>query len=127
VLNFCFHLDWKSRRLLYRESDAVLANSGHEPFGLVGLETMAVGGVACTGCSGEDYAVPGHNALVMQTDNPGEFMALFNRMRAIPEEEQAIREAGLATARQYAWPGVIRRSLLPRVAMHLGADGELLR
>jgi glycosyltransferase involved in cell wall biosynthesis len=125
VLHFCSHLDWESRRLLYRESDAVLANSGHEPFGLVGLETMAVGGVACTGCSGEDYAVPGHNALVMQTENPGEFMALFRRLRAVPDEEQAIREAGLATARQYAWPGVIRRSLLPRVAMDLGEDREL--
>jgi hypothetical protein len=35
------HVD--SSRLLFHCSDAVLANSGHEPFGLVGLETM-VGG-----------------------------------------------------------------------------------
>jgi len=37
-------LDPNSRRVLLRASDAVLANSQHEPFGLVGLETMAVGG-----------------------------------------------------------------------------------
>ena len=51
-------------RVLFRGADAVLANSGHEPFGLVGLETMAAGGLACTGSTGEDYAVPGWNALV---------------------------------------------------------------
>jgi glycosyltransferase involved in cell wall biosynthesis len=32
------------RRVLFHAASAVLANSGHEPFGLVGLETMAVGG-----------------------------------------------------------------------------------
>ena len=31
---------------------------------------MAVAGVACTGCSGEDYAVPGYNALVLETNDP---------------------------------------------------------
>ncbi len=35
------------------------------PNGLVGLETMAAGGVACTGGTGEDYAVAGRNALVL--------------------------------------------------------------
>ena len=70
----------------------MLANSGHEPFGLVGLETMAVGGVACTGCSGEDYAVPGYNALVLETNDPREFTALFSELHANPR-----RERGLAT------------------------------
>jgi len=31
---------------LYAAADAVLANSGKEPFGLVGLEVMAAGGIA---------------------------------------------------------------------------------
>src|SRR5207253_1602316 len=35
---------------------AVLANSRHEPFGLVGLEAMAAGGVAMVGATGEEYA-----------------------------------------------------------------------
>ena len=114
VINVRSHLDWEARRLLYRESDAVLANSGHEPFGLVGLETMAVGGVACTGASGEDYAVPGHNALVLETDEPREFYAMFRQLRERPEDETSMRSAGQETARHFAWPGVIRRALLPR-------------
>jgi glycosyltransferase involved in cell wall biosynthesis len=117
VLNLCSHLNWDTRRLLYRQSEAVLANSGHEPFGLVGLETMAAGGVACTGCSGEDYAVPGHNALVLQTDDPAEFLALFRQLRTDPDGERAMRDAGRVTARQYAWPGLIRRTLLPRALL----------
>jgi glycosyltransferase involved in cell wall biosynthesis len=54
VVNLCAHVAPAPRRLLLRAADAVLANSAHEPFGLVGLEAMAVGGLACTGCSGED-------------------------------------------------------------------------
>ena len=69
-------LDPESCRVLFRGSAAVLANSGREPFGLVGLETMAAGGVACTGCTGEDYVVPGQNALVLETTDPWEFVSL---------------------------------------------------
>ena len=92
----------------------MLANSGHEPFGLVGLETMAAGGVACTGCSGEDYA-PGRNALVLQTDDPREFSTLFTRLRSGPLGDQPLRRAAKSTARQYVWERVIERALLPRV------------
>ena len=63
-------LDAESCRLLFRGSAAVLANSWREPFGLVGLETMAAGGVACTGSTGEDYVIPGKNALVLETTDP---------------------------------------------------------
>jgi len=43
-------------RVLYSASDGVLANSSHEPFGLVGLEAMAAGGVSFVGETEEDYA-----------------------------------------------------------------------
>ncbi len=124
VVNLRSHLDWESRRLLYRESDVVLANSEHEPFGLVGLETMAVGGVACTGCSGEDYAVGGHNALVVHTANPEEFLSMFQYLRRHPEDETSLRKSGQATARQFSWPSVVRRALLPRVHMATGSSGS---
>ena len=115
-------LDSNSRRLLFRASAAVLANSGHEPFGLVGLEAMGAGGVACTGCSGEDYAVPGRNALVLETADPREFVALFEELRADPAHERGIRQAGRLTAKRYLWPEIIRRVLLPRVrALSRGA------
>jgi hypothetical protein len=104
-----------SRRVLFHASSAVLANSGHEPFGLVGLETMAVGGVACTGCSGEDYAVPGYNALVLETNDPQEFAALFSELHANPMRERALRRAGSATAKHYIWSKIIQHLLLPRI------------
>jgi len=115
VVNLRSFVEPESRRVLFRGSDAVLANSGHEPFGLVGLEAMAVGGIACTGCSGEDYAVPGQNALVLETEDPREFLAMFRRMRERPAEVQAMRRAGQSTARSYTWENVVDRVLLPRV------------
>jgi glycosyltransferase involved in cell wall biosynthesis len=111
-------LDGASCRVLFQGADAVLATSGHEPFGLVGLETMAAGGVACTGGSGEDYAVPGYNALVLETKDPQEFLGLFATLRAHPAQERALRQAGRLTARQYGWPQVLQRTLLPRLGLH---------
>jgi glycosyltransferase involved in cell wall biosynthesis len=108
-------LDPESCRVLFRGAAAVLANSGREPFGLVGLETMAAGGVACTGCTGEDYVVPGYNALVLETTNPWEFVSLFRELRANPVQERALRRAGRTTAERYAWPHIIQRLLLPRL------------
>lgn len=113
-------LDPESRRVLFRGASAVLANSGHEPFGLVGLEAMAAGGVACTGCSGEDYAVPGRNALVLETADPGEFVTLFRELRADPAHERAIRQEGRLTAKRYVWPEILRRILLPRLQLLAG-------
>ena len=115
VVNLLSPVDSDSRRVLLHASNAVLANSRHEPFGLVGLETMAAGGLACTGCSGEDYAVPGQNAVVLQTEDPREFVGAMHRLRANPQEERALRRGGRATARRYAWPEIVRRLLLPRL------------
>ena len=114
------HVDADARRVLFRGADAVLANSRHEPFGLVGLETMAAGGLACTGGTGEDYVLPGQNALVLETDEPSEFVRLFERLRGRPDEARAIRRAGRATARRFAWAEVVQRVLLPRVGLALG-------
>jgi glycosyltransferase involved in cell wall biosynthesis len=115
VVDLRSYVDAEARRVLFRGADAVLANSRHEPFGLVGLETMAAGGLACTGCTGEDYAVPGQNALVLETEDPGEFVRLFGRLRGHPEQARGIRRAGRATARRFAWRSVVERVLLPRV------------
>lgn len=117
VLNLTSHVDPDGRRALFRASDVVLANSTREPFGLVGLETMAAGGIACTGYTGEDYAMSGRNAIVLQTDDPAEFVELYLRVRDNPDYEHSMRRAGRLTARQYAWPSVIRTSLAPRLAL----------
>ena len=114
-MNLKAPVDPEGRRVLIPRRRCVLANSSHEPFGLVGLETMAAGGIACTGISGEDYAVPGRNALVLQTPDPREFVGLFQRLKANPAQAESIRRAGRATAKHYAWPEIIERLLLPRV------------
>ena len=112
-----FPLDSATCRTLYRAADAVLANSRFEPFGLVGLEAMAAGGVACVGLTGEDYALPGRNALVLQTEDPYELVAVLERLRAHPEEERTLRATARRTARTYAWREVVSRVLLPRVEL----------
>lgn len=125
IVSLRSHLDPASRQLLFHSSHAVLANSGREPFGLVGLETMAAGGVACTGCSGEDYAVPGRNALVLETNNPQEFLGLYSALRTNTAQEQALRRAGRTTARQYRWSEILHRVLFPRLQGLATPDGPL--
>lgn len=104
-------------RLLYRGSAAVLADSVHEPFGLVGLEAMAVRGVACTGGTGEDYAEAGRNALVIRSGEPGEIAGLLSHVRQWPETVAALGARAVETAKDYAWEHVIRRQLLPLAHM----------
>jgi glycosyltransferase involved in cell wall biosynthesis len=122
VVELRSHVDPDARRVLFRSADAVLANSGHEPFGLVGLEAMAAHGVACTGSTGEDYAVPGHNALVLESGDPREFLGLFSGLRRQPDRERELRRAGASTARRYAWPRVLQRIMLPR--LEIGGDED---
>jgi len=117
IVSITSPVDPTARRVLFRSVDSVLANSSFEPFGLVGLETMAVGGIATTGCTGEDYALPGRNSLVLQTDDPREFIALYRRLREDPAEITAMRRAGRMTARQFAWSEVVKRNLLPRLEL----------
>lgn len=101
------------RRTLFHTAHAVLANSGREPFGLVGLETMAVGGIAMVGCTGEDYATPGHDAIALQTSNPREIVQHVMYLRNYKEFALRLRQAARRSASRYTWPAVIRRGLLP--------------
>lgn len=98
---------------MYAAALAVLANSGFEPFGLVGLETMAAGGVAVVGSTGEDYARHLHNSLVAQTDDPRELAFLIGHLLDRPQLVAALRRSGRSTARTYTWPEVVRGDLVP--------------
>ncbi|MBN1367089.1 MAG: glycosyltransferase [Dehalococcoidales bacterium] len=108
ILNIKFHCPQEFLRILYHASDGVLANSGHEPFGLVGLETMAAGGVAFTGDTGEDYAMPFSNSIVLRTDNPEEIESNVIYLDELPDESERIRKAAWQTAREYTWERVIK-------------------
>jgi glycosyltransferase involved in cell wall biosynthesis len=92
---------------LYVACDAVLANSGKEPFGLVGLEVMAAGGVPVCGSSGEDYAEPFVNALVCDTDDGRELAEYLRALLVDERRAERIRQGGYATASRYVWPAVL--------------------
>jgi len=96
-------------------SDVVILRSHVDP----------AGGIACTGCSGEDYAIAGQNALVLETADPREFVGLFERLRANPAEASALRRSGRSTAQRYAWPQVARGVLLPRIELARSGAGWL--
>ena len=86
---------------------AVLANSGHEPFGLVGLEAMAAGGVAMVGATGEEYARPYGNAIVVETDDPSEVSSALSGLVAQPALARRLRGAARRDAADFAWPIVV--------------------
>lgn len=92
---------------LYHIADAVLANSGKEPFGLVGLEVMAAGGLAVTGSTGEDYAQQFENAIVCDTGDGRELAAYLEVLLGDAVLARTIRAAGEATAEHFTWPIVL--------------------
>ena len=112
VINFTTFVSDPIVMLIYAACDAVLANSGHEPFGLVGLEVMAAGGLAVTGSTGEDYAEAYRNALVLETSDPVELVTGLGLLKERPKLAASIRRRGRTTARAYVWEKVIDELLL---------------
>lgn len=102
-----FFVGERALRSLYAAADGVLANSEREPFGLVGLEVMGAGGLAFVGRTGEDYAVPYGNSVVVQTDDPRELMTHLATLAARPELAERIRADGQRTAERYVWPRIL--------------------
>jgi glycosyltransferase involved in cell wall biosynthesis len=115
VLNLRFRLTDAHKRLLFGASDAVVANSLMEPFGLVGLEAMAAGGVAVVGATGEDYANE-ENALRLSSGTAEELAVRARALVRDPGLAQRIRAAGRRTAREFVWERVLQTTLLPVVA-----------
>jgi len=107
IYNMRFFLPEEFVRTIYNAADSTLANSGHEPFGLVALEVMAAEGIAVTGSTGEDYAISFENAIVTETDDPDEIVGYLLHLRRLPEEQERIRCAGRRTAEQFLWDQVI--------------------
>jgi glycosyltransferase involved in cell wall biosynthesis len=107
VYNLRFFVPEAFVRLCYAAADATLANSGHEPFGLVGLEVMAARGIAFTGSTGEDYAVSFENVVALETDDPDEIVGYIIHMRRHPEEQEKIRAAAYRTASEFVWNEII--------------------
>ncbi len=92
---------------LYAAAAATLANSGHEPFGLVGLEAMASGGIAFVGATGEDYAEAFRNAIVIETDDAAEVAAYLVYLADHEPAARRLRLEARRTAREFTWDRAI--------------------
>ncbi len=125
VINLKFFVPEELLRLLYAGADAVLANSGKEPFGIVGLEVMASGGIAVTGATGEEYARAFDNAIVLETDNADEIVTSLAYLQEHPEQAQQMRAPARATAAEYTWARVVE--LLCRRVQFLATSQSLAR
>ena len=108
VISLGFGVTPTLARTLYRVCDGVLANSVSEPFGLVGLEAMAASGIAYTGGTGEDYAITGRNAVVLESLEAMEIVERWEQLSASPRRLAALRRQARATAREYIWPNVVK-------------------
>lgn len=107
VISLGFGVTPALARTLYRVADGVLANSVSEPFGLVGLEAMAAGGIAYTGGTGEDYAITGRNSIVLQTLDPMEIVERWEELSVSPKRLARMRRQARQAARGYVWPSVV--------------------
>ncbi|HIB66590.1 MAG TPA: glycosyltransferase [Phycisphaerales bacterium] len=94
-------------RTLYWASTAVLANSGHEPFGLVGLEVMACTGLCVVGSTGEEYVHHFHNGISISSDDPRELALYLEEIWDDHELSERIRNQGRATAKLYNWDSIV--------------------
>jgi len=107
VVNLCRFLAERVIPEIDLAATAVLANSGHEPFGLVGLEAMAAGGVAVVGATGEEYARPYGNAIVIESDDGAEVAAALRGLVDRPGLARRLRRAARHDARGFAWPVIL--------------------
>jgi glycosyltransferase involved in cell wall biosynthesis len=112
IVELAFPIDGATLQMLYEESDAVLANSGFEPFGLVGLEAMAARGIVIAGSTGEDYVIPFRNGFALDTDDAAEIVRCLDWLRREPGRERAMRGAAYETAGRSRWADVIERLFL---------------
>ena len=103
IIHLRAFLDDATLYALYAAADAVLANSGKEPFGLVGLEVMAAGGIAVCGATGEEYAEPFVNAIVCDTSDGRELATYLRALFANPGIADEMRRAGAETVGRYTW------------------------
>jgi glycosyltransferase involved in cell wall biosynthesis len=106
VLNLRFSMSPEMLRVFYAAADFVIANSKHEPFGLVGLEAMAAGGVVFTGPTGETYSVDGAGAIALDTEQPGELVLAIENLLENPDKARIIRQAAPLVAARYTWENV---------------------
>jgi glycosyltransferase involved in cell wall biosynthesis len=126
IYNLRFYVSQEILRPFYASADGVLANSGHEPFGLVGLEAMAAGGLVFTGTTGEEYTLGGQCAIALDTDSPEEIVSHLLTIRDNPGQDEAMRKAARDRAADFTWEQVTK-ILLNKLQFVTQASGALPR
>ncbi len=111
---------------LYAAADGTLANSLYEPFGIVGLEAMAAGGIAYVGSTGEDYAISGQNSVVLDTGSGEEIASMAMSLRKDPDWSAGIRRKGRELGALFTWDNSIEIMLrkLPLMAIRQGLESQ---
>lgn len=103
---------------LYAESDIVLCPSWYESFPLPPLEAMACGTAVITTRYGtEDYAVDGHNAIIVRPRVVSDFAAALDGLIRLPELRARLARNGRAMAESLSWDEAVqaREELLWRI------------
>lgn len=107
IVELDFFVPEEFLRSLYWASTAVLANSIHEPFGLVGLEVMACAGLVMTGATGEEYVRSFHNGIEISSDDPWEIATYVKEIKEDFRLVENLRHNGFKTAQLYSWQTVV--------------------
>lgn len=125
LIEMNFYVPDEFRNYMFAAADAVLANSAHEPFGIVGLEVMAMGGIPFVGASGEDYARAFQNSIIVETDDANEAVSYLLYLADNPRLINKIRGQARQTAEMFTWDRVIEDLLgkLEYIARAFGVIG----
>jgi glycosyltransferase involved in cell wall biosynthesis len=115
IVNITSFISHDLARIMFASSHAVLANSSHEPFGLVGLEAMAAGGTAFVGMTGEDYAHHLKDSVVLETDKTQEALNAMLYLHANMELKWSMKNQARITAQNFTWDQIIEHQLLPKL------------
>ena len=105
---------------LLREAHIFVDFSDYQAFGRTGLEAMACGCAVVLPAAGGvyEYAIPGHNSLVVDTRSMDEMIHASMRLAVEPPTRTALAENGLNTASGFD----IRRASLSELSVFRTAD-----
>jgi glycosyltransferase involved in cell wall biosynthesis/SAM-dependent methyltransferase len=117
---YTFHgaLQHEELSKLYAESDIVLCPSWYESFPLPPLEAMACGTAVITTRYGtEDYAMDGHNAIVVRPRVVSDFAVALDGLIRMPDLRARLARNGRAMAESLSWDNAVqaREELLWRI------------
>jgi len=111
IYNFVYPIPPSLLKFLYRASDVVLANSGHDPFSLVGMEAMAAEAIVLTSRNAKGIAKHMSNAIVLDKYTAEEIQFYVSYLRMHPEKREMIRASARKTAEQWTYKEVVKKLL----------------